>query len=731
MKHIVALFLLFSTYGALASDLTIGPSITSPVSGCNLTSSETVKITIINADIVAYSGTFDVSYTIGATTVTESITVPLLPTSTTYIYEFSTDADLSACGVYDIQFVVSDAGDTNPNNDTLNVQVTNDCTADPGTFSGPGSVCVLGNSGTIDLIGNNGVINDWEISTDGGNSWNSLSNTTSSQSYLDLTMNTDYRVIYSTLYNYCPDDTIYYSITVDQASIGGTVTSDSIHCDTIFPTVLYLNGYSGQVLNWQVSLNGGATYSDWVNPYDTLLYTELSQNFQFFAIVENGSCPQDSSNVVNISYIPGSSAGDILGPDTLCTGETSAQYELSGDNGNILSWSTSIDNGTNWTNLPGPSSPMEINNITQNTLFQVIVQEGACPMDTTFFSVDVIPNSDAGNVIGEMDFCDTINMGTISTSGFNGDILGWISTTDGGDNFTNIPVINDSITYNNLNTSTSYAVITQYLNCPADTSGLIDINVFDNSNAGTITAIDSACPTSDIIWLVAQNYTGDILDWEFSIDDGQLWQSGFNTSDSFAQIGLNQSVLYRIIVQEGTCDPDTAYHSIDILPSQSTVQQTDTLYFGESIQLTALDGVSYLWHPDEYISDITIQNPVFSPVSDLTYSVEITNEYGCSDTSFYHIIVVDNPFGVTPSNLVTPNGDGKNENWIIENIELYTSNSVVVFDAYGQIIHKSSPYLNDWNLNTSNVPDGTYYYVIELNSSIPVIKGTFTVMDSK
>jgi len=731
MKHIVILLLLFAiSSSATASDLTLSSTITSPVSGCDLTSAETVKITVINADIAPYSGTFNISYTIGATTVTESVTVPLLPTSTTYIYEFTTDIDLSVCGIHDIQFIVSDPGDLNATNDTLNVSITNDCTAAPGSFNAPSNVCLSGNSGSIDLTGNTGIIQDWEFSTN-GSTWTSLANTTSSQLYNNLAINTTYRVIYGTTYGLCPDDTLTHSIVVDDPSSSGVLSSDSTHCDTILPTSLYLNGYVGSVLDWQLSTDGGNNFNTIVSTEDTLEYTEIGTSFQFFTIVQNGSCPQDSSNIVTISFVPGSDAGIISGIDTLCVGQTSVELTVNGNNGTLNMWQTSINSGTSWIPLANPMNPMQVDNITQNTLIMAIFQEGSCPADTSTFQIEVIPSSNAGNIIGALTICDTLNAGFVYSENINGNIINWISSTDGGTNLSDINETNDTLYYSNLNITTSYGVIVQYLNCPADTSDLVNVEIFSGSNAGIINGPDSICDTENQVLLYLTGYSGNILDWESSIDSGTTWQSTFNSNDSLMIIDITQSTAYQVIVQGGSCDPDTVFHDITVVPGQGSTSQIDTLFLGESIQITALDGNSYQWSPDQFISDIQIQSPIFSPQSDLSYEVIIANDFGCTDTSFYHIIVVENPFSIIVSNLVTPNGDGKNENWIIENIEQFSSNAVVVFDAYGRLIFKSAPYLNDWNLNADQIPDGTYFYNIQLNANDTPIKGTFTVVDSK
>jgi gliding motility-associated-like protein len=77
------------------------------------------------------------------------------------------------------------------------------------------------------------------------------------------------------------------------------------------------------------------------------------------------------------------------------------------------------------------------------------------------------------------------------------------------------------------------------------------------------------------------------------------------------------------------------------------------------------------------------------------------------------------------SQLVTPNGDGINDTWIIGNIDKYGNNQVSVFDRWGNKIFYGSNYNNTsicWTGNTDgnhsnsgNAPSGTYFYTIELD----------------
>uniref|UniRef100_UPI00261F133D DUF7507 domain-containing protein n=1 Tax=uncultured Winogradskyella sp. TaxID=395353 RepID=UPI00261F133D len=81
------------------------------------------------------------------------------------------------------------------------------------------------------------------------------------------------------------------------------------------------------------------------------------------------------------------------------------------------------------------------------------------------------------------------------------------------------------------------------------------------------------------------------------------------------------------------------------------------------------------------------------------------------------------PICLTIYNEFSPNGDGVNENFVIDCIERYPDNILEVYNRWGNIVYSKKGYLNDWD-GTSNgravinqsekLPVGTYYYVLDL-----------------
>ena len=71
----------------------------------------------------------------------------------------------------------------------------------------------------------------------------------------------------------------------------------------------------------------------------------------------------------------------------------------------------------------------------------------------------------------------------------------------------------------------------------------------------------------------------------------------------------------------------------------------------------------------------------------------------------------------------SPNGDGINETWTIDNIYLYPNNTVSVFNRSGKIVFEQKGYKNTWNGvsnkggNGQRLPVGPYLFIIEINDA--------------
>jgi gliding motility-associated-like protein len=140
--------------------------------------------------------------------------------------------------------------------------------------------------------------------------------------------------------------------------------------------------------------------------------------------------------------------------------------------------------------------------------------------------------------------------------------------------------------------------------------------------------------------------------------------------------------------------------------------------FTSKLILSGSDIVSYDWSPSASLSPANTYNPVAKPSQTQSYSVTVTNVYGSTTTLSITVEVMEDVV-ITANNILTPNGDGENDNWTIENLSSYPNNQLIIVDRSKRVIYRKTGYANDWNglYNGSALPPDTYYYILIFDSA--------------
>jgi gliding motility-associated-like protein len=120
---------------------------------------------------------------------------------------------------------------------------------------------------------------------------------------------------------------------------------------------------------------------------------------------------------------------------------------------------------------------------------------------------------------------------------------------------------------------------------------------------------------------------------------------------------------------------------------------------------------------------------VFNPDGTYIYTPNVS--YMGSDSFTYELCDLDGDCSqgmatvtiedvLSPNQILTPNGDGNNDTFIIQGIELYPVNKVIVYNRWGNIVYQRNNYKNEWDGNSNvnkigsnSLPIGTYYYLID------------------
>jgi gliding motility-associated-like protein len=130
---------------------------------------------------------------------------------------------------------------------------------------------------------------------------------------------------------------------------------------------------------------------------------------------------------------------------------------------------------------------------------------------------------------------------------------------------------------------------------------------------------------------------------------------------------------------------------------------------------TSPTGVTYTWTPNlGTLDNYNTSNPTASNTVTMIYTVTVTDANGC--TSFDTVTVFIYPEIKIPNGF-SPNADGKNDVWQIDNIFQFPDNVVEVYNRWGELLFMSKGYAVpfDGKYNGKNLPVGTYYYIIDLH----------------
>jgi hypothetical protein len=134
-------------------------------------------------------------------------------------------------------------------------------------------------------------------------------------------------------------------------------------------------GYVGNILFWQTSTNGGASWTNNANTTANQTYFNLAQTTCYRAVVKDGAFPADTSTIVCINVYPPSVGGIINGGGTFCASTGAGTLNLSGSVGNVLYWLESTNGGSTWSPIANTTTTYNYPSLTQTTIFQVVVQK--------------------------------------------------------------------------------------------------------------------------------------------------------------------------------------------------------------------------------------------------------------------------------------------------------------------------------------------------------------------
>lgn len=254
-----------------------------------------------------------------------------------------------------------------------------------------------------------------------------------------------------------------------------------------------------------------------------------------------------------------------------------------------------------------------------------------------------------------------------------------------------------------------------------------DVTVYENPTAKF--SIVSVCHKKVVL---PQNLSEseENSNYEWNMGDGNSLNA-YNVSHTYANPGL-YSVQLKVTDLNGCTD--SIQRNVNIYPLPNIDAGKDTsIVLGFPVQLLGQGGTNFEWYPEEGLSSAFLQNPIASPKTTTKYYLTASDQNGCINRDSITINVEDKNI-IIASNILTPNGNGQNDTWHIRNIENYSDAKITIFNRWGTIVYQTTNYQNDWNGTNSNndiLPDGTYYYIIDMPNFNIKYKGAITILRNK
>jgi gliding motility-associated-like protein len=427
--------------------------------------------------------------------------------------------------------------------------------------------------------------------------------------------------------------------------------------------------------------NTGATASTLsVSPSNTTTYSVIGNSF---------GCTSINTTTVFVNPSPTITVNSA----TLCAGETTT---ISAIGATSYSWSTGA---TINTVTVSPSS---------STIYTVLGESLGCTTAiTTSVNVTPLPTINVNSA--------TLCVGqstVISASGASSYIWNTGETTNS---------INVSPT-----SSTVYTVIGTTNGC--SNTALVSVTtstVADVSISSTSTLIP--CNTNSIV-LTANSLSGGSYTYNWQTPIGVGSDYAVFESGTYTVIATN-SINGCTVVATQVVDQETVIASF-IADTYSGLSPLNVSFVNTS---TSGVDVGYSWDLGNSTSTYTTTNCSSTYINTGAYSVTLIVTKGfCVDTAST-IIYVDLPSGLIAPNVITPNGDGKNDVFYLDALNIGQI-SMFVFDRWGLKIFDASDFGKmSWdgkNQSGNTVSDGVYYYVIKatgLDNKPYELKGIISV----
>jgi gliding motility-associated-like protein len=510
---------------------------------------------------------------------------------------------------------------------------------------------------------------------------------------------------------------------------------------------------------WSNATNQGYVYSN-----NTYVYSNSSSGQ-----------PIDSTNVANMTnlYHPDGSFANLIGCPMNGTWSIEVMDGFSVDNGWMTEWEIALDPAllpqdwsydvlvdSAWVVGPGANGPTVIPDSAGFIEYQLYVRDELGCIYDTVNHMEVVghPEPDLGP---DYNICYgdiTVLAANYTQGGAEGQTTNYYWNT--GDNTDSIEVLTAGQYVVNIET-TSAAGLT------CEGSDTINIGIFERPVLQFDTMGLQGCAPLNV--RIQNNSTPQDAQYEWYIVDfnpdgsQHVAYSSLQTSPVFQfNDPGNYSIIMKVTTQDGCTDSLYMWNAIVVNPQPIAEFEADPaismlsengglvnfINYADQSMVMGSSGSFYWDFGDGTIDSTNFSEPhIYTSWGDYNVTLHVQSNSGCS-SEITHLVVIEQDL-VFP-NVITPNGDGINDVWAIENLNTnvdpedpdgYRNNRLQVFDRWGKKVYDAKnydTYAKDGTIypgtkffDGSGLADGVYYYSfqykgkakdITFNGSITIVR---------
>jgi hypothetical protein len=373
---------------------------------------------------------------------------------------------------------------------------------------------------------------------------------------------------------------------------------------------------SGLTYQWQVSTDGGTTYTNIAGATGTsytVTAATTAQNGYLYHVIVSALCGSSTSNAATLTVNAAPGITTQPADATVCAGSDNT-FSVTGSGGGLnYQWQISTDGGTTFTNIAGANSATyTLTGITiaQNGYQYHVIVTGACPGTVTSNNVTLTVGNAPSITTQPTDLtvCEGVNADfTVAASG-SGLSYQWQVSTDGGGTYTDIAGAT-SATYSVPATTAisgnRYRVIVTSSSCATPSTSnaaILTVNALPTITTQPTSA--TLCAGSDVTFTSAATGTNIAYQWQVSTDGGTTFTDiAGATSAAYSITGVTTTLnayQYHVVVS-GTCTPAATSNAATlnvVSPATVTTQPANTAVCdggNASFTVAASSATVYQW----------------------------------------------------------------------------------------------------------------------------------------